>query len=258
MRTHSPRRDSHEPRSSAQASLPVRPSPDDVDWVDIAHALSQICCYGGRTRKFYSVAEHCVRIADVMPQYKIYGLLHDAYKGCMGDIDPSSDCEIDAVSIYAQKAVIDAKIYRAAHLPHLKSHPALPLVEWADKFLIVTEARDLLVALPTWDERLELIEPLQPDGRLSNPWDPEFAKFRWLQLLAALWPSAPPNVAEYLAEANNKATKELIAKYGYQIKDGRLISKRGRPVNTTATEDAPVSLLRADQYMESLGVDMRS
>ena len=150
-------------------------------------------------------------------------------------------------------------IYKAAGLTHLKSHPALPLVEWADELLMMTERRDLLVAPPEpWDETLEQIEPLEPKGRLSNPWQPEFAKFRWLQRLAALWPDAPRNVTEYLTEENNKATKELLAKYGHKIKDGRLVTPKGRVVNTTATEDAPVSLLHANRYMESLGVDMRS
>ena len=43
--------------------FPLDPHPNDVDPVDIAHALSLICRYGGHTRRFYSVAEHCVLLS---------------------------------------------------------------------------------------------------------------------------------------------------------------------------------------------------
>lgn len=42
---------------------PLDPRPEDVDLRDIAHALSQLCRYGGHTLFFYSVAEHSVLLS---------------------------------------------------------------------------------------------------------------------------------------------------------------------------------------------------
>lgn len=45
---------------------------------DIATGLSNICRWGGQTATWFSVAEHCVMVADAMTDYKINGLMHDA------------------------------------------------------------------------------------------------------------------------------------------------------------------------------------
>lgn len=70
----------------------------DIDLEDIAHSLSMQCRYNGHTREFYSVAEHCVLLANYVLQHPEHGkatytkplaklmLLHDASEAYMGDI----------------------------------------------------------------------------------------------------------------------------------------------------------------------------
>jgi hypothetical protein len=43
---------------------PLEPRAEDINPIDIAHALSNQCRYTGHVRRFYSVAEHCCHIHD--------------------------------------------------------------------------------------------------------------------------------------------------------------------------------------------------
>lgn len=66
---------------------PLALEPCDVCIEDIAHALSLRCRYGGQCKRFYSVAEHCCRVAWALPYpSKLYGLLHDAFEAYTADI----------------------------------------------------------------------------------------------------------------------------------------------------------------------------
>lgn len=65
----------------------------DVNIVDIAHALANLCRYTGHCPQHYSVAQHSVdvsmRIARVMPDnyaLQMAGLLHDAGEAYFNDI----------------------------------------------------------------------------------------------------------------------------------------------------------------------------
>jgi hypothetical protein len=63
------------------------PDPNTLWIKDIAHGLAHTCRWNGHTKSFYSVAEHCVRVADRLPkEKKLTGLLHDAEEAYFGDI----------------------------------------------------------------------------------------------------------------------------------------------------------------------------
>lgn len=63
------------------------PSASAINLIDMAHGLSQICRYGGQTRRFYSVAEHSIRLAMVAPVREAKtALLHDASEYLLLDI----------------------------------------------------------------------------------------------------------------------------------------------------------------------------
>lgn len=65
--------------------------PQDINIQDIAASLSKICRYNGHTIRFYSVAEHCCRLAEYAskvtndPRAGLYMLLHDACEAYIGD-----------------------------------------------------------------------------------------------------------------------------------------------------------------------------
>lgn len=65
----------------------LHPTEDMIDIRDIAAALSKICRFGGHSKHFYSVAQHCVMVAAMAPEnIKCEALLHDASEAYLGDV----------------------------------------------------------------------------------------------------------------------------------------------------------------------------
>ena len=63
------------------------PRPEDIDIHDIAHPLSNICRYNGHAKFFYSVAQHCCLLHDIIPEKgKKAILFHDASEAYICDI----------------------------------------------------------------------------------------------------------------------------------------------------------------------------
>lgn len=63
------------------------PKPGMIRLFDIAHALSQVCRFGGQCDPFYSVAQHSLLVSDlVLEPHEAWGLLHDASEAYIGDM----------------------------------------------------------------------------------------------------------------------------------------------------------------------------
>ena len=66
---------------------PLDPKIEDINIIDIAHALSNLCRYNGHCKKFYSIAEHSVLVSYyVEDRYALWGQLHDAAEAYISDI----------------------------------------------------------------------------------------------------------------------------------------------------------------------------
>ena len=66
---------------------PLDPSPEDILIEDIAHALANQCRWTGHVRRFFSVAEHSMNVAKLVPQeLKLTALLHDASEAYLADL----------------------------------------------------------------------------------------------------------------------------------------------------------------------------
>jgi len=70
---------------------PLAPAAEDVCLMDIAHALSNLCRFGGHCERFYSVAEHSCLVARHCAgiggnDLALAGLMHDAAEAYLIDL----------------------------------------------------------------------------------------------------------------------------------------------------------------------------
>ena len=60
---------------------------DQINIEDIARGLSNQCRFTGQINEWYSVAEHCMWVADILPpRLRLCGLMHDAAEAYITDL----------------------------------------------------------------------------------------------------------------------------------------------------------------------------
>lgn len=153
----------------------------DIKILDIAHALSNQCRFGGHTTKFYSVAQHSVRVALALPKdLRLAGLLHDAQEAYLIDLPrPIKQLLPDYRAMEGHVWSIIAEKYG---LPE-----QLPdAVKRADEMALLAEFREVMTFQPpeSWFPGLR---PLAPACR---QWSPEEAREVFLSVFTAAIPDA--------------------------------------------------------------------
>ncbi len=128
---------------------PMDPKAEDVDIVDIAHALSQICRFGGHCDRPYSVADHSLLVSDIVEELEpdnylaqLWGLMHDSAEAYTGDIIRPikySSPKVTAILKGMEDKCLDV-IAEALSLPL----PIPLVVKKADNLALALECRDLM------------------------------------------------------------------------------------------------------------------
>lgn len=153
--------------------FPLEPRIDDVDIEDIAHGLAYQCRFNGQTSAFYSVAQHSVIVASLVPgALKFAALLHDAAEAYLGDmvkplkvlLPEFSAIEDNVTRIIGERFGVD-----------LEHHPA---IKQADLVALATEKRDLM---PYSVEEWAYLTGVEPMAEPIRPMGPDLAKQAFLR-----------------------------------------------------------------------------
>ena len=175
MSTTASRRGNHIQTYTGRHFWPLDPDPDQIDIVDIAHALSHICRFGGHVKKFYSVGQHCI-LASTIPKSKIdqlRALLHDASEAYIGDI--VSPLKTGPGYSYIRNA--EERLHEAISKRFKLGENFLNIkVKEADLKMLLAEARDLMGG-PSWMERYKDVIPF---NQKIEPWTPANVKSLYL------------------------------------------------------------------------------
>jgi hypothetical protein len=163
---------------SGHRFFPLDPRPDEISALDIAHALSLLCRYGGHVDRFYSVAEHSVLMSEaVAPEHALAALLHDATEAYVVDVPrPLKRCLPDY-------RAIEASVWGAICLRFRLAGDLPAEVKDADTRILLTE-RDALMSRTRYLWAQDDLEPLPVT---ITGWPPDEAEARFTARLAQLW-----------------------------------------------------------------------
>lgn len=124
----------------------LNPKPEDITIEDIANALSKLCRFTGHIDRFYSVAEHSVRVANMVPgAYQRAALMHDATEAFIGDMATPLKRLVPA---YRD---IEARVWEAVAKRFNLGEQACRTVKAADHQICVDEANAFGLDTTTWD-----------------------------------------------------------------------------------------------------------
>ena len=161
---------------------PLDPRPEDIDIIDIAHALSNICRFTGHVREFYSVAQHSVHVALLSNDYQLYGLLHDASEAYLCDVSSPVKRDQSFSKYRAHEKRLQDMIYFEFGLT--VSPSGYGTVRRADHFMAVLEGQSLMShhSEAFWvQEAKDLRIPVNLTG-----WSPKRAEENFLDCFASI------------------------------------------------------------------------
>lgn len=113
----------------------LRPTASMIKPVDIAHALSRLCRFNGHTRAHYSVAQHSLIVASLVPpEHQLVALLHGATEAYIGDMTRPLK------AVMPEYQYVENQIWLAV----CERFDLPSCVKQADMVALATERRDLM------------------------------------------------------------------------------------------------------------------
>ena len=189
------KKDDHRRASIATYSgiefFPLDARVEDVRIFDIAHATGMKCRYTGQCHQFYSVAQHAVFVSEIMEAMKcsieeqFIGLMHDAQEAYLPDVASPIKGHLPGYrEIELRLEAVIAQAF-AFEFPHPK------VVKVADAEAFKHEYRQIMPELMWWKG-----DPPKYKWAELEPWDPEFAREKFLQRFRRLNSNRPGYIAD--------------------------------------------------------------
>ena len=146
----------------------AEPWRSEISIIDIAHALSNICRFGGHCSRFYSVAQHSVMVSRIVPaEHAPTALMHDATEAYLGDISRPLK------AMLPDYRCLDAAVEEEVSMYYGVTRPLPDCVIHADLVMLATEKRDLM---PQDREEWACLKGIEPLPERIFPLPPEEAK----------------------------------------------------------------------------------
>jgi 5'-deoxynucleotidase YfbR-like HD superfamily hydrolase len=157
---------------SGNRFYPLEPRIDRVAIEDIAHGLAYQCRFNGQTCEFYSVAQHSLVVAGLVPpELRLAALLHDAAEAYLGDmVKPLKVLLPEFAAIEEKVTLIIADTFGVDFSDYAP-------IKAADLIALATEKRDLM---PHSVERWSYLDGVRALPETIVPMSPRDAKLAFL------------------------------------------------------------------------------
>jgi hypothetical protein len=171
---------------------PFDPDPGQIELADIGRALANQCRFGGHCRTFYSVAQHCVIVSELIEEEggsaedALAALMHDAAEAYLGDLPHPIKHRSQLGAAFRDA---EQPLERVIRDRFAITGPSAA-VKRIDRALLATERRTFSAEQWHWPE-LAGVEPLEVDLEAWLPDDAAEAFLRRFEELDARRRLAP-------------------------------------------------------------------
>ncbi|MFZ2266777.1 MAG: hypothetical protein WAV95_04285 [Azonexus sp.] len=171
-------------RSGKELHL-LAPDAAQIEIEDIAHGLAYQCCFNGQTRHFYSIAQHSMLVAQLVPaQHRLAALLHEGAAAYLGEISrPLRHLMLEVQLIEKKIMAVFGEKFGVSELD-------APSIRRAHSIALATEYRDLFFHANKNDGQSALPAPVP---RRIEAITPEEAKYQFAEMLGKLVEGSGPH-----------------------------------------------------------------